>query len=625
MRCSILPCLGLTLLALCPLRAETTDLSSKQVPAWAADAVWYQIFPDRFRNGDPRNDPTRASLEIPVAAGADWRISSWTADWYARDHWETALGPDFYKHGVFERRYGGDLQGVLDKLDYLKTLGVNALYFNPLFYARSLHKYDGSSYHHIDPFFGPDPQGDLAEIDKETSNPSTWRWTAADKLFLKVIKEAHARGMRVIIDGVFNHTGRDFFAFRNLIEKQQDSPYKDWYQVITFDNPATKRNEFDYKGWWGHRSLPVFAATKDGHNMAAGPKEYIFNATRRWMDPDGNGNTASGVDGWRLDAADERPLEFWADWNALVRRINPQAYTSAEVWKDPQAWVTTGGFSATMNYYGFALPVKGWLIDNHLTPSRFARLTGTRRDAIPLPSAYAMQNLIGSHDTDRVASMIVNADRSRYEDADQLDYNSHDDLRSSPDYAIRKPDERERAIQRLVVLMQMTSVGAPMIYYGDETGMWGATDPDDRQPMVWEDMKYDAQSIDPRTGPQPAQPIAFDKAVFGFYQGAIQFRRTHPTLSRGGDTTLTTDDHGDTLAFARRNGTGILVVAFNRSESAQTVTAHLSLPQDAALLARPGVLFSTGITGSAPEVKTAADMLSITLAPLTGAVIGAVP
>ena len=245
--------------------AGAPDLSNnRQAPEWAADAVWYQIFPERFRNGDPKNDPPRSSLETPIQAGKDWRISNWTAEWYSRDDWEKALGPDFYRNGVFERRYGGDLQGVLDKLDYLSGLGVNALYFNPLFYARSLHKYDGNSYHHIDPYFGPDPAGDLALIARETSDPATWQWTAADRLFLKVVKEAHARGMKVILDGVFNHTGRDFFAFKNLYEKQQDSPYKGWYVVNSFDDPETLRNEFDYAGWWGHKSLPILHPRRTG-------------------------------------------------------------------------------------------------------------------------------------------------------------------------------------------------------------------------------------------------------------------------------------------------------------------------------------------------------------------------
>ena len=599
------------------LHAAPPDLASKQVPDWAADAVWYQIFPERFRNGDPNNDPVRSSLEPPVQAGKDWKISPWTADWYSRQDWEKAEGAGFYQHGVFERRYGGDLQGVLDKLDYLKGLGVNALYFNPLFYARSLHKYDGNSYHHIDPYFGPNPAGDFALIDKETSDPATWQWTAADKLFLRVVKEAHARGMRVILDGVFNHTGRDFFAFKNLQEKQQDSPYKDWYVVRSFDDPATVRNEFDYAGWWGHKTLPIFASAKDGHDIAPGPKKYIFDSTRRWMDPDGKGNPANGVDGWRLDVADERPVEFWAEWNALVRRINPQAYTTAETWKDPKPMIKDGGFSATMNYFGFAIPVKGWLVDNHLTPTRFARQLDARRDALPAADAYAMQNLMDSHDTDRLASMIVNGEKTQYHDADNVEYNSNNDLREAPGYLIRKPDERDRAIQRLIVLEQMTYVGAPMIYYGDEAGMWGAHDPDNRQPMVWEDLQYAPQTHDPRnaSGEEP-QPIAFDKELFGYYHDAIALRRAHPALCRGDYTLLDANDQGDTLAFSRQAEKESLVVAINRSNAPQT----LALRVPPAVLVKPKVVFTT--PGSQPAVKSSGDALNVTLPPLAGIVIG---
>src|SRR5204863_8378493 len=134
-------------------------------------------------------------------------------DSHARDHCEDHRGPDSYRARVFRRRFGGDLQGVINKLEYLTDLGINAIFFNPLFYSRSLHKYDGNSYHHIDPFFGPDPEGDLKLIAKENgSDPKTWQWTAADKLFLDLVRRCHERRIRVVIDGVFNHTGRDFFA-----------------------------------------------------------------------------------------------------------------------------------------------------------------------------------------------------------------------------------------------------------------------------------------------------------------------------------------------------------------------------------------------------------------------------
>lgn len=616
------PFLALALSATSAVHADAPNLASKQAPAWADSAVWYQIFPERFRNGDPKNDPTRASLETPVMAGPDWKVSPWTADWYARDAWETAMGPGFYQ-SVFDRRYGGDLQGVLDKIPYLADLGVNALYFCPLFYARSLHKYDGNSYHHIDPYFGPDPAGDFALMDQETSNPSTWHWTEADKLFLKVVKAAHARGMHVIMDGVFNHTGRDFFAFKNLREKQADSPYKDWYNVRSFDDPATARNEFDYDGWWGHKTLPVFASAKNGHDMAPGPKEYIFNSTRRWMDPDGKGDPTNGIDGWRLDVADERPTEFWAEWNGLVRKLNPQAFTTAETWKDPKPMIVDGGFSATMNYFGFAIPVKGWLVDNHLTPSKFAKLLDQRRNGVPAADAYVMQNLVDSHDTERLASMIVNAVNVHTKGADDVDYNANNDVRDTPGYSVRKPGERDRAVQRLIVLMQMTYVGAPMIYYGDEAGMWGAHDPDNRQPMVWADLKYDPETHDPRGGTHPAEAVAFDPGVFAYYQSAVGLRRTHPILNTGDYALLSADDATDTLAFARgTGGDGSLVVALNRSDKAQTVTVKAPAP----VLAKPGVLFtSAGKEAGGVEVKASGESLTITLPALTGAVVGALP
>ena len=269
-------------------------------PTWVQDAVFYQIFPERFCNGDTSNDPTRESLESPDNVPKDWKISPWTGDWYARADWEKERGPNFYENGVFDRRYGGDLQGVLNKLDYLSNLGINTIYFNPVFYAKSLHKYDGASFHHIDPYFGPDPAGDLKIIASETSDPTSWQWTAADKLFLELLKQAHARGLRVIIDGVFNHTGRDFFAFADLRKRQSESPYRDWYIVQSFDDPSTPQNEFRYKGWWGTDTLPEFANNAQGDDLYAGPKKYILDCTKRWMDPNGTATPpmVSMVGGW---------------------------------------------------------------------------------------------------------------------------------------------------------------------------------------------------------------------------------------------------------------------------------------------------------------------------------------
>ena len=183
---------------------------------WFADAVWYQIFPERFRNGDPANDPMPSSLKgtWPYFVPKDWGIIPWSADWYALQPWEKADGRGFYVNAQL-RRYGGDIQGIIDELDYLQKLGVNALYLNPIFESPSLHKYGAAMYRHVDRHFGPDPDGDMKFFAQEDpADPATWRWSAADRLFLKLIAETHRRHMHIIIDGVFNHVGIPFWAFQ---------------------------------------------------------------------------------------------------------------------------------------------------------------------------------------------------------------------------------------------------------------------------------------------------------------------------------------------------------------------------------------------------------------------------
>ena len=595
-----------------------TPENSPSDPGWVADAVFYQIFPTRFRNGDPSNDPTHASLEFPENVPASWKPSSWTADWYARDAWEKERGEDFYEDGVFDRRYGGDLQGVIDKLDYLKDLGINTIYFNPVFYARSLHKYDGNTFHHIDPYFGPDPDGDFALMAQETSDPATWHVTAADQLFFDLIQDAHSKGIRIIIDGVWNHTGRDFFAFDDIRRNQEASPYKDWYIIQAFDNPDTPENEFAYEGWWGVETLPLFADTPDSTDLHPGPKKYIFDSTRRWMDPNGDGNPIDGIDGWRLDVATDVPVKFWADWNAHVRSINDEAYTVSEVWHDASDFLVEGGFSATMNYHAFAFPVKGFLIDNLIPATDFLGALESRRQAYSTQMQFGLQNLIDSHDTDRLASMIVNA-KPAFDQPDRFDFDHNVSPRYYEPYEVRKPDERERKIQKLVALMQMTSLGAPMIYYGTEAGMWGADDPDDRMPMIWEDLVYDDQVLDPRGRERPQDKVAFDQSIFDFYQSAIQLRHDNLVLRRGEFIPLNADDEANSILFARFYEDDIMIVGLNRSDQAQQIV----LPDAFALRNKTlNVVFSTTGEGADQVIPYNTDR-KVTLPPLTGVVLTA--
>lgn len=582
------------------------------VPGWAVDAVFYQIFPERFCNGDPDNDPTRESLEFADSVPDGWAPTPWTSDWYARAEWERTSGPSFFDNGVFNRRYGGDLQGVIDKLDYLADLGVNTLYFNPVFYARSLHKYDASSMHHIDPHFGPDPAGDLELMAAESSDPETWNWTAADKLFLQLLSEAHARGMRVIIDGVFNHTGRDFFAFAHLREHQQDSPYRDWYIVQHFDNPDTPHNEFRYKGWWGVETLPEFADANHGADLHPGPKAYILDITRRWMDPDGDGDPADGIDGWRLDVANEVPPKFWQDWHAVVREVNPEAYTVAEIWDNAAGFLAECGFSATMNYHAFAFPVKGYLIDGRLTPHDFGRELQLRRGEFPPAQRFVLQNLMDSHDTDRLASMIVNRPTAEpYAKTDRFDYDEGVTPRYHDDYQVRAPNDKERALQRLVVLMQMTYVGPPMIYYGDEAGMWGGDDPCDRKPMVWPELTYDPEASDPLGRERVADPVAFDRQLHDFYQAAIKLRRESAVLRRGSFQVATVDDRAKFFSFLRTDGGAHAVIGLNRGDRAYA----WELPEP------PGSPWALALGTSPGAIQMVEGAKTVMLAPRSGVVL----
>ena len=270
------------------------------VPEWPKHVVWYQVFPERFRNGDPANDPT---VEDQLGAWPNertqgWHISPWTCDWYQSQPWEKMDNKGFYYH-VQQRRYGGDLQGVIDKLDYLKSLGIGALYFTPLFQSPSVHKYDATMYHHIDKNFGPDPDGDKKIWAKENpEDPSTWKWTSADRLFLTLLQEAHKRNIKVIIDGVFNHVGTTFWAFEDVRKKQQASKYKDWFTVTRWDDPSTPQNEFDYVGWNGVRDLPEWRQDENG--IVHGPEST---------------STQSYEDGWILTATGTPKMALMAgDW-----------------------------------------------------------------------------------------------------------------------------------------------------------------------------------------------------------------------------------------------------------------------------------------------------------------------
>jgi glycosidase len=540
------------------------------VPQWAKSAIWYQIFPERFRDGDVNNNPKLKDIlgADPVEAPKAWQVHSWGSDWYKRQVYEQINGePELWKH-LLRRRYGGDLQGIIDKLDYLVELGINAVYLNPVFDSPSLHKYDGASYHHIDPNFGPDPEGDRAIMSKEIAlDPSTWKWTKADELALKLIAEAHKRGIKVIFDGVFNHMGVNSFAFKDLKEKQQKSPYKDWFTVNSFDDKA-KGTTFDYEGWFGVKSLPEWRENDQG--IVQGPKDYIFNATKRWMNPRGQGNQF-GIDGWRLDVAFEVEHAFWKDWRKLVKSINPQAYLTAEIVDKPenvQPYMQGDEFDGEMNY-NFAFTAAEFLFNPdgmNILPSQFDNELQKLRNLYPKGVAYVNQNLFGSHDSNRIGSHIVNRGIENFRNWGE--YFNASIAGNNAKYNVRKPNLEEIRLQKLFVILQMTYVGAPMVYYGDEVGMWGGNDPDSRKPMIWDDIAYENERYLPNgsvRNKEHADIVAVNNELISFYKKLISIRNNHHSLQLGSFKSLLIDDEKNIYGFEREYRGEKVWVIFNNS------------------------------------------------------------
>lgn len=556
-----LPIFALLIVAAQSLYSQDQITVKETVPQWAKSAVWYQIFPERFRNGDPSNDPKLKDIigADPAEMPKEWQIHPWGSDWHKLQPYEVKNGePELWKH-ILRRRYGGDFQGIIDKLDYIKQLGFNAIYLNPVFDSPSLHKYDGASYHHADPNFGPDPEGDRRLIESENPlDPSTWVWTKADELLLKLIKECHKREIKVILDGVFNHMGVTSFAFQDLLKNQEKSPYKDWFIVKSF-NDSVKGTVFDYEGWFGVKSLPEFK--EDANGIVKGPRDYIFAATQRWMNPKGEG-IENGIDGWRLDVAFCVGHKFWKDWRNHVKSINPEAYLTAEIVQPPQEvlpYLSGDEFDGEMSY-NFAFACAEFFFDpkgKNISPTEFDQKLRELREIYPGGIPYVVQNLFGSHDSNRLGSYILNRGIGKYRNWGE--YFNLSQASSNKNYNTSKPGKEEIRLQKLFILFQMTNVGAPMVYYGDEVGMWGANDPDCRKPMIWDDIQYEDTDV------------SINSDLFDFYKKAISIRRNNVSLNIGDFQTLITNDSENLYAFMRSSAKQKIVVVINNSDSDKVI------------------------------------------------------
>lgn len=555
--------------------SNTVMAQDFEVPEWAKGVLWYQIFPERYSNGDPSNDPTLADIagSWPHNDTAAWQISPWTSDWYEMQPWEKENGKNI-GYQLQRRRYGGDLQGIINKLDYIEALGVGAIYLNPIFFAPSLHKYDAAMYHHVEPTFGPDPEGDRKLIATEDPiDPSTWHWTAADKLALTLIEECHKRNIKIIFDGVFNHVGVNNFAFQDVKKNQQNSKYADWFIINSWDDKAAGTN-FSYTGWFGVPDLPEFK--EDSTGIVAGPKQYIFDCTQRWMAP--NNDASKGIDGWRLDVAFCVDHDFWKDWRKVVKSINPDAYLTAEVVDKPEVvkpYLYGDEFDAVMNY-AFGVIASEFFInrDNTISVSEFDSLLKEMQSIYGYNVSLVMQNLFDSHDTQRFTSYLVNSDIARFRTWGEY-FNKT--KAENPVYSTRKPDEEDYKKQRLMALFQYTFPGAPMVYYGDEIGMWGANDPDCRKPMIWNDLNYNDEWYN-WDGSKNSSPdkVQVNQTQLAYYKKLGELHK-NKLFKDAPYSTIKIDDANGVYVYSRYVDNAAAIVIINNSNVDQVISFRTSL------------------------------------------------
>lgn len=510
-------------------------------PDWAKGAVMYQIFTDRFYNGDKSNDVE--TNEYYYIGDYSQRVTNW-------DKYPANMGVREF--------YGGDLQGVMDKLDYLQDLGVEVVYFNPLFVSPSNHKYDIQDYDYIDPHYGKivDDGGEVLPngvTDNSQATKYKKRTTglknleASNGLFIKLVEELHRRGMKVILDGVFNHCG----SFNKWMDRERiyegeedyepgayvsaDSPYRSYFRFFKegLENWPYNGN---YDGWWGHDTLP-----KLNYEDSVKLENYILYIGRKWVSPPYN------VDGWRLDVAadlgrsNEYNHEFWQKFRRAVKDANPNALILAEHYGDPSDWLKGDEWDTVMNYDAFMEPVTWFLtgMEKHSDEAR-EELLGNIDNFIG-SMAHHMSNML-TPSLQVAMNELSNHDHSRF-----LTRTNHMVGRVEHLGPEAANEYVNKAVMREAVVMQMTWVGAPTVYYGDEAGVCGFTDPDNRRTYPW--------------GHEDQELIAFHKE-------AIRIHKEHPALKTGSLKILGGEEN--ILSYARFKGHDrIIVVINNRSERAE--------------------------------------------------------
>jgi len=575
----------------------------------------------------------------------------------------------------YARMYGGDLQGIKEKIPYMKELGINAVWLNPVFFSYQNHKYGANDFRHISPDFGTiktsgethgveinrnNKYGNKSYVDVlgnkattsselkllevnlkgenrgkngygETEDPATWVWTESDLIMVDLIKEFHKNGIRVIFDGVFNHSSSEHWTFNMVLADGENSKYKDWYKFTdfgqhvqitddmsdeqAFETLIANRKRTIYNAWGGFDSLPEFNTFNQEY------KEYIFNITRKWMyGPDGkeseNWMEDDGIDGWRLDVPNcLENQNFWNEWREVVKGSKKDSYITAELWGNASGDINGGNKFDTVMNYEWLKTVIGFFINQSreggvrykLKAQDFFNELREKRTWYPYQALQASQNLNGSHDTDRLYSRIVNDVVGRnLEEGKQLEkgYNGiRPDLASNyhPNTTIdwRNSPIKPKDILKLISIFQMTYIGAPMLFYGDEVGMWGATDPYCRKPMLWKEFLYDDEKNPSHINQNEVYSQKVDSDLFEWYKKLIRIRLENKTLVYGKFREIFADNERDVIAYERViEDQSIIVVINNSFNSWENVEFETNYQDERFIdLVTEGRTFRTGSNG----------------------------
>ncbi len=443
-----------------------------QTPDWVKHAVFYQIFPDRFAKGE--------SPQPNLFTGVDF------------EPWNSSPTLQGYK--------GGNLWGVIEKLDYLKDLGINAIYFTPIFQSASNHRYHTHDYYQVDPILG------------------------GNEAFFNLLEACHQREIKVVLDGVFNHSSRGFFFFNDVLENGPNSPWLDWFKVEGWPLSAYDGSKpANYVGWFNNRALPEF---NHDHPQA---REYIMQIAEYWI--------KQGIDGWRLDVASEIETPgFWQEFRQRVKAINPEAYIVGEVWEDSRQWLDGSQFDGVMNYLFTGATIafcggdrviieyveeQSYNAYPALDAAGYASRIEKLLQLYPWEIQLTQLNLLASHDTARLVTIAGG----------------------------------DRATMELATLLLFTFPGAPSIYYGDEVGLPGSVDPDSRRAF-------------------PAKED-WQHQVLDYHRQLISLRHQYPELRTGSYQVIFSE--GLIYGFVRTLGSSHLIIFLNAGT--QKVTVNFTLPQ----------------------------------------------